>query len=229
MISASRATQQGSVNSILYGRNAHVVRTAGSLLGNHEQRPGVAVNVDQQTSCAMKLHCAVCRVFPVQLVELPTLELRFSMDETLQTVSAFSGNSDAEFLATVDQLLEPQDEKELVEERRRSTRFVYLTTAMIAYCSEDQMPSIDQFQKYNCRDISRGGFGFRSETKPESDFLVAAFRLAKDSLTVHSRVVQCHEVEVEQRRLFCIGCKFLRKVDFQSNSSSTDNTLLSAT
>jgi hypothetical protein len=122
---------------------------------------------------------------------------------------------DAEFFTAIWESLHAEaGSRDTEHERRRAARFPYQTLQLLAPVHGDTVPTIEQFKTVMCRDISSGGFSYRSDQKPESDRIVVLLRTKDEKRCIEARVVHSRPTFRDGRLQFDVGCKFTRRIPF---------------
>lgn len=105
------------------------------------------------------------------------------------------------------------DEPKSGSERRRDPRIPYRRPAWIAFYKGETPPSEDDFQLYDCNDISRSGFSFWNEGEPKEKNLVVILGDPPKHIRVQARVMRWELGEHKQKLAALVGCEFLQRME----------------
>lgn len=102
----------------------------------------------------------------------------------------------------------PDSESEL----RSSRRHRYRHDQFISPMTDGTLPTMGDFFKVDCRDISGGGISFYLDSPPDFDTLVVA--IGRRSAPAHfaARIAHVAKVEHTGRTQYLVGCQFTERV-----------------
>ncbi|WP_347246512.1 PilZ domain-containing protein [Thermogutta sp.] len=105
---------------------------------------------------------------------------------------------------------------ESIVQRRRTPRFAFEAIQRIAPVTDNKKPDPGDFFPVRCRDISRGGFSFYLNERPDFTELMALVSDNHKCIYLMAQVVYVRELENHDKGRFLVGCRFLSRL----NSSS---------
>lgn len=118
--------------------------------------------------------------------------------------------SDADFFALVHHVLESHPSA-ATGERRVTDRRDYACQQFIAPYVDGNLPKQSEFRLVRCLDLSPTGFSFLTPRVPTSEYLVVALGSAP-YIFVSACVAHCTSQQVDNRRMFLVGCRFVARI-----------------
>jgi hypothetical protein len=97
-------------------------------------------------------------------------------------------------------------------ERRSSPRHPYPAAQKIAFCTADSALARDNFFPVQCKDISATGIAFLLDRAPDSETVVVELGRAPRVTKVVCRIVRVSPTEVDGRRKYLVGCRFIGRL-----------------
>ncbi len=145
---------------------------------------------------------------------------------------------DASFYNLIHQLSDSLQQDETAD-RRGNRRQVFQTIHRIAWRRGTDMPDESEFFEVHCHDLTSSGFSFFLPSKPNFDFLVAAFGVPPSVIYLDAKVLHCDDVLVHPSGLIervehagrqaadvqtatpmiLVGCRFVRRLAGENGSS----------
>ena len=95
-----------------------------------------------------------------------------------------------------------------MDESRNAPRHTFGVQQFVAKIVGDQMPSLEALRCVRCADISRSGFAYYQETRPDHDELIIALGIPPEHIYVTARIVHVKLIELCGGLAFRVGCQF---------------------
>lgn len=99
-------------------------------------------------------------------------------------------------------------------ERRRSRRYSYPATQLLAPYVRGALPAASEFREVQCQDISSGGVAFAWPVEPDFDDVVIQLGLPRSPMFVTARITSVRAPS-EPSGHFLIGCQFTGRVQVE--------------
>lgn len=96
-----------------------------------------------------------------------------------------------------------------IVQRRRMPRFAFDSIQRVAPLSNGKKPNPGDFIPVRCRDISRGGFSFYLDERPDFTQIVVLVCDNQKCIYLTAQVVYVHELDNQEKGRFLVGCRFL--------------------
>ena len=129
--------------------------------------------------------------------------------------AAGAGESTADFYGLVHEVLQGMPRSE----RRGNRRREFACLQWLAPYGEGRLPTLADFTRVRCRDLSLTGFSYLAEQLPQSDYLLVALGTSPFTF-VSAQVLHGRMIRVEGEKQLLIGCRFLRRISAPDLSDS---------
>lgn len=118
---------------------------------------------------------------------------------------------DADLFTAIHRALDEQ-ERSAPPERRQTERRSFQCLQLLAPFDGATMPSVEDYTRMRCHDLSPSGFSYIADARPASKLLVAALGRTPLKFFV-AEVVNVRPIDVEGMRKLLVGCRFVRRID----------------
>lgn len=95
-----------------------------------------------------------------------------------------------------------------MQEKRATMRHSFGVEQIVAGTVDGKMPPLESFRRVRCIDISKDGFAYYQEERPDYAELVVGLGLPPNVVYLQARVAHSEMIELCGNLVFRVGCEF---------------------